>query len=99
MDRTFLNDVIRMSLAWGPQRMVPLADRVRERYPDATDADIAAASAVADRLLSRAIEHDAGEGPATTLAEDFPDVDDDNRRDAAWQGRYSNWRDGVPGRE
>ena len=69
--------------------MRPFAERVRERWPEATDADIAEGQQVHDALLSRAC-HDRD----ADLAAEFPMLSPDTIGRAAWQGQYSRWRDG-----
>jgi hypothetical protein len=69
--------------------MRPLAERVRERWPDATDAEIDDAQLIHDRLLSRSVQaRDAD------LAAEFPMLSAPTIAQAAWQGQYSRWRDG-----
>ena len=69
--------------------MRPFAERVRERWPEATDDEIAEGQRMHDRLLSRACE-----AADADLAAEFPALSADTIRKAAWQGQYSRWRDG-----
>ena len=78
-----------LALEWGPERMRPFAERVRERWPQATDDEIAEAVAVHDRLLSLACsDRDAD------LATEFPQLSPATIQRATWEGQYSRWRDG-----
>ena len=69
--------------------MRPFDERVRERWPEATDEDIAAAQRMHDRLLSRACDDKHAD-----LAAEFPELSPSTIQTAAWNGQYSRWRDG-----
>ncbi len=69
--------------------MRPLTERVRERWPDATDDEIVEGERLSGRVLSRAVQaRDAD------LAAEFPMLSASTIANAAWQGQYSRWRDG-----
>jgi hypothetical protein len=69
--------------------MRPFDERVRERWPDATDEDIVEGQRVHDALLSRAC-NDRG----ADLAAEFPMLSAETIGRATWEGQYSRWRDG-----
>jgi hypothetical protein len=87
-------------LTWGPERLRPEIERLRERHPDA-DPMVAAAAleeghrALADaEALAPAIK---GAGPATTSKEEIrhrhPWLTDELLDRAVQQGLYFHWRD------
>ena len=62
---------------------------MRERWPAATDDEIAEAQRVHDALLSRACDDRSAD-----LAAEFPELSPSTIQRAAWEGQYSRWRDG-----
>jgi hypothetical protein len=84
-----VDEVVALALEWGPERMRPFGERVRERWPDATDDEIAEGERMAGALLSRACQDRDAD-----LAAEFPLLSSSTIAAAAWQGQYSRWRDG-----
>ena len=84
-----IDALVALALEWGPERMRPFDERVRERWPSVSDEQIAEALRVHDALLSRACASRDAE-----LAAEFPQLSAATIQRATWEGRYSRWRDG-----
>lgn len=102
-----LNEALDISLAWGPQRMVPLPERLKAKFPALSDADIAALERECGALLSMVCSladqiGDHGLAPSEAHARlhaRFPTLDDKRAAYAMHQGYYSYWRDNGRGPE
>ena len=102
-----LNDALDISLAWGPQRAVPLAERLKAKFPALSDAEIGALERECDAVLSMVCSladeiGDQGLAPAEARARlhaRFPTLDDRRAGAAMHQGYYSYWRDNGRGPE
>lgn len=102
-----LNEALDISLAWGPQRIVPLAERLKAKFPALSGAEIAALERECDAVLSMVCSladqiGDQGLAPAEAHARlhaRFPTLDDKRAGAAMHQGYYSYWRDNGRGPE
>jgi hypothetical protein len=102
-----LNEALDISLAWGPQRAVPVAQRLKEAFPALSDDEIAALERECSAVLSMACRladeiGDRGLAPAAAHAQfhaRFPTLDAKRAGAAMHQGYYSYWRDNGRGPE
>jgi hypothetical protein len=102
-----LNEALDISLAWGPQRAVPLAQRLKAKFPALAEAEIAALERECNAVLSMVCRladqiGDHGLAPAEAqkqLHARFPTLDAKRASAAMHQGYYSYWRDNGRGPE
>lgn len=94
-----ISDAMDAVLLWGPERMTPEIDRLREQHADVVDADLQAALHEAHRVLSEAEELAGGiktgeiRDAHRRLSEGRPWLSDEQVGRAIQQGLYFHWRD------
>ncbi|MCC7433142.1 MAG: hypothetical protein IT363_00545 [Methanoregulaceae archaeon] len=98
MPPKLLRDALDVVLTWGPERMTPELDRLKEKQPKSSEEERQEALQTAYQVLSAAEalapEIKGGATNATAqLREQFPWVSDDQLARAIQQGLYSHWRD------
>lgn len=98
MPPQLLRDALDVVLTWGPERMTPELERLKEKQPRASEAEQQEALRTAYQVLSAAEalapEIKRGETNATAqLRERFSWASDEQISRAIQQGLYSHWRD------
>ena len=98
MSPKLLRDALDVVLTWGPERMTPELNRLKEKQPQTSDEERQAALQAAYQVLSVAEaiapEVKSGETNATAqLQERFPWASDEQIARAIQQGLYAHWRD------
>ena len=100
-DPDTLNVALAMSLEWGPVRMTPLRERLKERVPEVTDEHIAelerqsgAIESVAWREIERAyLKETTMEAAGDAIRTAFPPISSANISSLYAQGQYYAWHD------
>lgn len=99
MNDAVLRDAMDAVLLWGPERMTPEIDRLREKHPGHSDSYLQAALLEAHRVLSEAEELAAGiktgeiRDAHRRISEGRPWLSDEQVGRAVQQGLYFHWRD------
>ena len=99
MSDAVLTDAMDVVLQWGPDRMVPEADRLRRKHPKLTDDEVREALAQAWKVMgeAEAFAPDIKRGKETNATSKLqagrPWLTDDQAGRAINQGLYSHWRD------
>jgi hypothetical protein len=99
MNDAVLNEAMDVVLQWGPERMVPETDRLRQKYPDLSEDEAGKALAQAWKVLgvAESLASDIKSGVETDatskLQEGRPWLTDEQASRAINQGLYSHWRE------
>ena len=97
MNNRVLSDAMDVVLQWGPERMVPEDDRLRQKHPSLTDDEVRLALAEAWKVMTEAealvpgIKRGTREG--SNLRLERPWLSEEQAGRAINQGLYSHWRD------
>jgi len=98
MPPKLLCDALDVVLTWGPERMIPELERLREKQPDATEQELKEALEIGHQVLSYA-EKLAGGIKANQvngerkLLEKYPWVTKSQSSHVITQAMYYHWRE------
>jgi hypothetical protein len=99
MSDSVLTDAMDVVLQWGPDRMVPEADRLRRKHPNLSDDEAGQALAQAWKVMGEAeafapgIKRGSETNATSRLQAGRPWLTDDQASRAINQGLYSHWRE------
>lgn len=96
-----LNPALDVVMAWGPEQSRPILTRMKERFPERPEQELAALIALCEAIGQHGVQlateiGDSGlarEQAMRELFERWPALDNDHAWRALWQGFYSYWRD------
>ena len=92
-------DAMDVVLQWGPERMVPEADRLRQKHPDLSEDEASHALAQAWKVMGEAeglapdIKRGVESRATFKLQQGRPWLTDEQAGRAINQGLYSHWRE------
>lgn len=98
MPPKLLRDALDVVLTWGPERMTPEVERLREKHPGTADEDLHEALQVAHQVMSHAerlapdVKSNSVNGERQ-LAEEYPWITRSQASRAIQQGMYFHWKD------
>lgn len=101
MNPELLNDALALSLQWGPERMRPYAERLREKYPALSEEaardlqrQCGEAESLAWREIERAYLNEITMAEAQQrIASAYPWINVENHASLVTQGQYYAWKD------
>lgn len=100
IDDAMRNHALKFTLEWGPERSIPLIDKLRRVYPQIDDATVRQLEKICNdvtsfawRQFEQAFAKEISEGEASSnVRKQFPFVDADNLSQLRTQGMYYAWK-------
>lgn len=98
MPPKLLRDALDVVLTWGPERMTPEVERLREKQPNTVDEELHEALQTAHQVMSHAerlapeVKSNSVNGERS-LREEYPWVTRSQASRAIQQGMYFHWKD------